>query len=323
MEHTEQKEQITVGKFSDYWLNAVMKISIRQTTYTAYKGFIENHIKNHFDSFPLSKLSAIDIQQFVSELTKRLSPKSVHLIMAVLKNIISYALEFGFIHQNPCNKIRMPKIIEKETKAFSRAEQQAIENTIGRSSDRRSLGVLICLYTGIRLGELCALKWEDVDFKTKCLKIKASLKRVYLYNDDIKEATPKTVCIEEEPKTKKSRRTIPLPEFLCDTLKTLKKDSAGSYIVSMKNGNYVKPRTMQLIYSQLLKQAKVPYSSFHTLRHTFASRAIELLGDIKTVSDILGHTNSMITLNRYAHSLTEQKRKLMSSFNQFFNRKTK
>lgn len=320
-----QKKSITIGEFSDYWLDGIMKGNVRQTTYVAYKGYIENHIKRHMGEFRLNDLYPMDIQKFITELSvgKQLSPKSIHLIMAVFKNILSCALDFGYIRQNPCNKIRMPRLIEKETKAFSRTEQQSIEAAIRLSADTRSLGVLICLYTGIRLGELCALKWDDVDFKGKCLRINASLKRVYVNNDSIGMAYRKTACIEEEPKTTKSRRAIPLPEFLCDTLKALKKNSPGHYVISMKNGRYVKPRTMQLFYSKLLRNAQVQYSSFHTLRHTFASRAIELLADVKTVSDILGHTNSMITLNRYAHSLVEEKRKLMSSFNQFFSKKSR
>lgn len=319
-----QKRYMTVGEFSDYWLNAIMKNSIRQNTYTAYKGYIENHVKKYLGALRLAELVPADIQEFVLNLSgeeKRLSPKSVHLIMAMFKNIISCALDFGFIDKNPCHKIRMPKLAEKEAKAFSRTEQQSIETAVLNSPDKRNLGILICLYTGIRLGELCALKWEDIDFKNRSLTIKTSLKRVYVYS--IETASPKTVCIEEEPKTKKSRRIIPLPEFLSNILQASKKNSSSPYVISMKNGSCVKPRTMQFIYLRLLRKANVPYNSFHTLRHTFASRAIELLADVKTVSDILGHTNSMITVNRYAHSLLEEKRKLMSSFNHLFIKKTK
>jgi integrase len=166
----------------------------------------------------------------------------------------------------------------------------------------------------LRIGEVCGLKWNSIDFTHSELTVKSSLNRVINYDGKKK----KTSVIEIEPKTKKSRRTILLPKFLCQILKRLKRDSKSDYCISMKSGKAVEPRMMQVIYTKLLKTAEIAYVNFHTLRHTFATRAIELCADVKTLSEVLGHANTMITVNRYAHSLTEQKHKMMNGFDNLY-----
>ncbi|MGQ0332758.1 site-specific integrase (plasmid) [Citrobacter portucalensis] len=198
----------------------------------------------------------------------------------------------------------------------AKKDQKKLEKTIAESNDIRNYGVLICLYAGLRIGELCGLKWDSINFDRKTIEIKNSLNRVITYDGGVK----KTTLVETAPKTKKSRRTIPIPPFLCQLLKAMKRKSNSEYVVSMKNGKAVEPRMMQIVYTKLLKAAGMDYVSFHTLRHTFATRAIEAGADVKTVSEILGHANTMITVNRYAHSLFEQKRKLMDKLNALYKR---
>lgn len=215
--------------------------------------------------------------------------------MLMLRGALKCAVDYEYIIKNPCDKVRLPKLEEKEIAVLEKFDQKRLEKTIGNSDDIRNYGILICLYAGLRIGELCGLKWDSINFEQRTIEIKNSLNRVITYDG----GTKKTVLVEATPKTKKSRRTIPLPPFLCQVLKAMRKKSNSDYVISMKNG----------------KAAGIEYVSFHTLRHTFATRAIEAGADVKTVSEILGHTNTMITVNRYAHSLFEQKRRLMEKLN--------
>ena len=315
------RKKMKLNEFINNWLDSVIKDNVRKSTYMVYHGYIRNHIIPIIGDAELTELRTEIIQGFIHMLMhggkKRLAAKTVNDILVMLSTALQCAKEYEYIVKNPCAKVRLPKSQEKEIKAFTRAEQQRIEKAVINSGDSRTIGVLICLYTGVRIGELCALKWENVDIKNKQLSIKLSLNRVNTYTD--KEE--KTQLVFEEPKTVKSKRLLPLPEFLCLILAQQKKKSNAPFVLSMKNGKPVQPRTMQYIYTRLLCGAGLEYRNFHTLRHTFATRVIELGVDIKTVSETLGHSNSIITINRYAHSLMEQKQRMMKQLDNYFNNK--
>jgi integrase len=312
-------QNIILSKFLDKWLETVIKIGTRYSTYTSYKGYINNHIKRLISDVPIPDLKPIIIQDFVYKLTaeKRLSARTIGIIVTMLSSALNYAEDYEFIERNPCRRIRLPKVEEKEVEVFTQNEQKRIENEILKSEDKRYYGILITLYTGMRIGELCALKWENVDFDKKCISIKKSLNRIS--RDD--NSNKKTVMAEQEPKTKKSKRIIHLPDFIVKILRKLKTERKGEYVVSAKDGKFVQPRTMQILHKKLLKKANVPYNNFHALRHTFATRAAELNTDPKTVSETLGHTNTQITLNRYTHSLYEQKQIMTKRFDNYFKNK--
>jgi integrase len=308
-----QERKLT--EFLDFWLDGIVGGSVRQNTRAAYGGYVKNHIAPYFERALLMGLRTEAVQKFVSDMSERLSPRTVRAVFSMLKSALNMAAEFGYIAKNPCNAVKLPKVDEREVRVFCRADQQRLESAALASNDKRNIGVMICLYTGIRIGELCALKWENVDFENGSIRITASLGRI-----NNRGGVKKTEMAMQKPKTRKSKRTIPLPEFLSGILKRHKNESGGVYVVSMrKNGRYVQPRTMQNIYAGLLKTAGMEHINFHSLRHTFATRALELGTDIKTISDILGHSNSAITLNRYVHSTTEQKRSLMQNMDTFFN----
>jgi integrase len=311
--------QTTLGGFLDYWLETAIKDNVRQSTFMAYRGYIENHIKKRLGTETLTELKAERLQMFIAELRNDgvgLASKTVRSIFLMLRSALKCATEYEYIVKNPCDRVRLPKLEEKEIKVFDKSDQKRLERAISRSDDLRHYGILVCLYTGLRIGELCGLKWESVDFTHGKILIKNSINRVINYDGNAK----RTMVVEVEPKTKKSRRTIPLPDFLVQRLKDLKRKSGSDYVISMKSGKAVEPRLLQIIYKKLLQAANVEYVSFHTLRHTFATRAIEFGVDVKTVSEILGHTNTMITINRYAHSLYEQKCKLMKMFDNMYRR---
>lgn len=308
-------------EFLNDWLVNVIKDNVRMSTYMVYHGYVHNHINPLIGDMKLVELRTENIQKFIQTLIndekRKFAAKTVNDILAMLHSALQCAVEYEHISKNPCVKIRLPKSKEKEINVFTRAEQERLEKSIINSKDSRTIGVLICLYTGIRIGELCALRWDNIDLKNRRLNIRLSFNRVNTY--DGKSA--KTRLVFEEPKTTKSKRLLPLPEFLCLLLSEHKKKNVGEFVLSMKNGKPVQPRTMQYIYIRLLKAAKIEYRNFHALRHTFATRVIELGVDIKTVSETLGHSNSIITINRYAHSLMEQKQRMMKQLDCFFNNK--
>ncbi|MCL2062328.1 MAG: site-specific integrase [Firmicutes bacterium] len=312
-------QEMTTARYLDLWLETVVSHSVRYSTYSSYEGYVNNHIKRVIGGLTLSELSPAAIQGLIAHLCKegKLGARTISIIITMLRNALNCAEEYGLL-KNPCRSLRLPKIEEEEFPAFSRAEQTRIEYAAQAlaENDTRCYGVLLALYTGVRIGELCALRWENVDFENKCIKIKASLNRALNASDGTK-----TQMRECEPKTKMSKRTIQLADFLVRLLCKLKAKSIGVYVISAKCGKFVHPRTMQNIYKRLLIQANVPAAAFHKLRHTFATRAAELSADVKSVSVTLGHSNAQITLNRYTHALKEQKQKLMDGLNAYFESK--
>ena len=203
-----------------------------------------------------------------------LSPSTIKGIFSILKSALSVAEDKGFV-SNIWSKVKLPKKEKSIVQVLTPAQQQRLEQILSNNAD---MGILICLYTGLRIGELCALKWSDINFETAQLIVNGTQAR-----------TEKGIEIIS-PKSKTSKREIPIPPFLLDKLKAM-------------------PYTC---FKKLLKAAGLPDMKFHCLRHTFATRALEVGMDYKTLSEILGHSSVGITLDLYAHSLKEHKIKQMN-----------
>ena len=288
------------------WLNKYQKITIKLRTYLKYTDIINKHINPILGEYELEALTCDVLQRFVLyKLTygnlitnDKLSDNSVIAIISLLKQSLKKAVFLGVAIIEYTSQIKMPNIKEKEVSAFNMFEQQKLESYC-LNSKPNYIGIIICLYTGIRLGELLALTWEDIDFDKKILRIN---KTVYTITRN-----GRNEAYIDKPKTKQSNRMIPLPKQLISVLKRNKRKSTSSYIITTKNGGIVQNRSYQKSFKCILKKCNITYKSFHSLRHTFATRVLELGMDIKTLSEILGHKNSMITLNRYSHSLLEHK----------------
>ena len=188
---------------------------------------------------------------------------------------------------------------EKQIACFSPSEQKIIEQAVLTDKRDKMIGVLICLYTGLRVGELLALEWADIDFSKNELKVSKTC-----YDKG-------RARITTAPKTTSSVRVIPIPKQLVPILKQRKKQCKSQYVIS-ENGTYISIRSYQRSFELLLKRLGIPHQGFHSLRHTFATRALECGMDVKTLSEILGHKNATVTLNRYAHSLMDHKRDMMN-----------
>ena len=289
-----------------------VKSTSKRKTYLRYDGILKNHVIPHLGEYEMDELSVICLQKFITRLLKDgnlktgkgLAPSSVNTIITVLQVSLETAYGIGLCADYVANKIKRPKIAESPVTCFTCAEQKKIERAVLADEREKMFGVLLSLYTGIRIGELLALEWSDIDL-TKC-EISIS-KNCY----DGKDENGKFCRLMDLPKTVSSVRTIPFPKQLKPFLKEMHRKNKSGYLIRSENG-IVSVRSYQKTFSTLLKRLNIPHKGFHALRHTFATRALECGMDVKTLSEILGHKNPAITLNRYAHSMMEHKKEMMN-----------
>ena len=296
----------------ELWLERYMKHTIKIRTYNRYKSICELHLIKNLGEYELDELKPNVLQDFLlKKIDDHYSTNTIKGIVSVLKQALRLAITLEFVDKEYCSNLKMPSSEEKEISVFTKKEQQVIESFCLNHKKRNYIGIVICLYTGIRLGELLALTWDDIDFNSNLLTIN---KTSYSAKVD-----GKTQIIVDKPKTKKSNRVIPLPNQLVKLLKIIKKESNSKYVITTRNSGIVGNRSYQRTFKFILKKVNVPYRNFHSLRHTFATNAIELGMDVKTLAEILGHTNAMITLNRYSHSLLNYKIEMMNKLGKNLN----
>ena len=303
----------------DIWLNKYTKFAVKLRTYERYKYIIEKHINPKLGEFDLDDLSAVTLQDYVlSELesgnlisSKGLANNSVIGIVNALKSALKLAKSLEICAVDNSGKIKLPMATEKPVTAFEKWEQEKLEKYCLSSNKTNYLGIIICLYTGIRLGELLALTWNDIDLKSGIMTISKTAYRIK------QNGKPRVVI--DKPKTKNSSRLIPLPKQLLEILKRAKRISKSDFVLSTRTGGIVGTRAYQKTYERILKKLDIPYKNFHSLRHTFATRAIEMGMDVKTLSEILGHKNPVITLQRYTHSMLSYKTEMMNKMGKMLN----
>ena len=295
------------------WLQS-KKIQVKPSTYIRYRNIIESHIIPALGKYPINKIGTSMMENFVSnKLTHGrldgnggLSPKTMSDMLTIIKESFKYAQVSGALTVCRFDGICF-KQNAQEMRVLSVFEQQQLLSVLFDDFDRYKMGVFICLYTGIRIGELCALQWRDISFNEKVIVIGHTMQR--LQNDD-PNALNKTKIIITEPKSKASLRTIPLPDFVVHVIKPLA-GLPSAYTLSGECKTMIEPRTMQNKFKGYLDKGQISDANFHSLRHTFATRCIEAGFDIKTLSEILGHSSVKITLDRYVHSSMELKRSNM------------
>lgn len=293
------------------WLTHYIKPSSKQRTFGQYSRVAQIHILPYLGDIELTDLTPFVLQKFITDLTtngnkrtgKGLSPNFVKTILSVIQNSLKTAHLVGYLPEYSANKIKRPKIVEKQVECFSIQEQKKIEEAALSAKKDKYRGIVLCLYTGLRIGELLALTWNDIDFDKNILSV---TKTCHDGNENSKR-----IRIIDTPKTENSRRQIPLSKTLVKMLKDMKKKSNCEFVIA-DGEKPVYIRSYQRSFELLLKKLKLPHKGFHSLRHTFATRALECGMDVKSLSEILGHKNATITLNRYAHSLWEHKAEMMN-----------
>lgn len=295
----------------EQWLVHYVKPANKMRTYERYEQICRLHIIPNLGDYELDELTIIDLQKFVTTLLtcgnlktgNGLSANFVNLIISVVQNSLKTAHLIGVSCKYVADKIQRPKVKEKQVECFTLVEQKEIEQYVLNGKKDKFFGVILCLYTGLRIGELLALTWQDIDFVKGLLYVSKTCHDSY--------EVAKRVRIIDSPKTEHSRRIIPLPKQLLPQLSSLKKRSKCEYIIA-DDDKPVFLRSYQRSFELLLKKLGIAHKGFHALRHTFATRALECGMDVKTLSELLGHKNATITLNRYAHSLLEHKREMMN-----------
>lgn len=298
----------------DDWLSS-SKLRTKESTYARYSHLVRTHIKPHLGKYVIAELNARTVELFVAQQLENgrldqkggLAVKTVTDILTIIKSSLEYARYNGI--EVSCNLSKLTiKKQRKEMRVLTHNEQRRLVNVLMHDMDNSKFGVLLSLYTGIRIGELCALRWEDICLPQSELNIKKTMQRIQATESD---PLNKTRIIITEPKSNSSVRNIPLPIFLTEIASRFFSDPQA-FILSGDTNRYVEPRTMQNHFKTYAAESGIDRVTFHALRHTFATRCVEVGFEIKSLSEILGHANVNITLNRYVHSSFELKQSNMN-----------
>lgn len=293
------------------WFTAT-RPHIKESTAVKYRNLLNNYIFPELGSLTLSQLSQIRIENFCSKMLccgsakgTGLSSKTVSDLLVLLRSILHFASENG--SSLPCDGHNIQiKSTCRKMRVLSKGEQMRLCRELYRDPCAPNVGILVCLFTGIRIGEICALRWEDISLTEQTIHIQRTMQRIQNY-----ETTgAKTKIIVTAPKSVCSIRTIPLPDELGTIISAFCNFSCG-YFLTGSEDKYIEPRTMQNHFKRVLKRCNIEDANYHALRHTFATRCVEVGFDVKTLSEILGHANVSITMNRYVHPTMELKRENM------------
>lgn len=317
-------ESISLGEWLDLCLEVYMKNSLKQSTYLSYESYIRVHLKPALGNVQLRDLSPRLLQEYYNYKaeTERLSPKTIININLFLHKALSYAVTEGYIVSNPAASINLSRGNKPQIEILTRDEQAKLI----RASYQHRYGVFIrlVLFTGLRLGELLGLRWEDLDIQSNLLHIRRTLNRLNKVKKPTIPGENRTEIVIQPPKSQNSIRSVPLlPAVMQDLLNwrnVQRSDQAiageqyqdSGMIVTNPFGGFIEPRTFKDQYNQILTLAGLRHFTFHALRHTFASRAMEQGMEAKTLSVLLGHASVSFTMDTYAHVLTDYKRESMA-----------
>ena len=293
------------------------KNRVKESTFSRYNHLVERHIQPLLGSYPISEISTVLLDECIDYFLQNgrldgnggLSPKSVSDIIVVMKSSIRYALGNGY-HVNCSPAGLSVKRSKKDMRVLSKKEQQQLECILMQDTDLTKFTVLLCLYTGIRIGEACALRWEHLRLDIGILEVRETMQRIQVPQN----IATKTKVIITEPKSACSKRDIPLPRFLIQYAAQFQTDRKA-FVLTGKKDQFIEPRTLQNRFRNYVEASGIEHANYHALRHTFATRCVELGFEIKSLSEILGHSNVNITLNRYVHSSIELKKQNMEKLN--------
>ena len=308
---------MTYKEWLSEWLELYIK-PLKQRTYERYKNICNLHIIGGLGNYELDELTPIVLQRHVNEIKANgnrknggeLSANSVNGIITVIQSSLKRANELGVAKNYHAGTVQRPRVEEADVKCFSVGEQRLIEKAVLSAPKRKWLGVIIALYTGVRIGELLALDFTSVDMQKRTITVK----------ETCYESKDKNGRFAKITDTTKSHRTrvIPFPKQLLPIFKELKAQSKSGYVIENGKGEQMSMRSYQRSFEKLIDKLGVSKLSFHALRHTFATRALESGMDVKTLSEILGHKSATVTLNRYAHSMLEHKQNAMDKLGNMF-----
>lgn len=294
--------RMRLSEWMEQWLECDCRQRVRASSYQTYLRSYQKHILPALGKLSLCHLMPQDILNFLQIMEdKRLAPATIQAVFRLLSSSLHAAHEEGLILKNPCRKLHLSKRLSNEQRVLSRTEHAQLHAV---AEKQNHLATLLGLHTGMRLGEICALKWSDIDWEKRTISIHHSIQRI----SNLKTGAQKRTYIHVGlSKTRASCRLLPLSDQLLQLLRQHFYQKTSDYILG-KGTSPVDPRTIQRQFSRLIKEAGIQGAHFHTLRHSFATRLLELGVDIKTVSVLLGHSATRTTLDFYAHSQLSQQR---------------
>ena len=316
---TEKKQSISTvkiccnnkfGEVARLWLNCI-KNTVKESTYSNYIMKIEKHILPDIGGIDYEKLTADVLNAFVScKLSAGFSSKYVSDISVLIKSVCKFA-HASYGYDNKAEFMVLPKKEKRsDKKLLTDREQDSLNTWLAKNITSSNAGIAFSAATGIRIGELCALKWSDIDFEKSTITVSKTMQKIKNHKGR------GTKIVITSPKSHTSLREIPIPEFLKDTLLKLKRGNDCFFLTGTRF--FVEPRTMQYRFKSILKKLDLPQVNFHSLRHMFATKCVSLGIDVKTLSEILGHSSVRITLDRYVHSSMARKQSCMKLFSDSF-----
>lgn len=311
-----KKNKIYYKDILNEWLFKREK-TVKYTTYCKYQLLIENNINPILGNIIFKKLKVEDINNyFNNDKIIYLSDSTKKLLYIVIKSSIKYALENKYRKSFPLLniKIKQPK---PRIEYFTKKEQGILEKYLNENLNLKTLPILLDLYTGLRIGELCSLKWKDIDFKNSTIYVNRNVQRTKNKNTN---NSNKTLLLISTPKTEHSIRVIPIPKFLIDILKTFKSDKENYVFTNSKKPK--DPRSLEKYFKSILEKCGLRNLVFHALRHTYATRSREAGIDIKILSELLGHSTYKITLDIYVHTSLEFKKESINSLVKYLKPKS-
>ncbi len=296
------------GLYCDEWLNSC-KNRVKLSTVITYQTALENHIKPYFGGYLPVNITTEAVDSFTNHLlnAKKLSPKSTKDYLVILKSVLKYIAR---IQGHALNiDITMPKQTQEEMRVLSVEEQNALIFYLLTDMDNYKFGTLFALMTGLRIGEVCALRCGDISLKEKTVTVRETMRRVKNLDSD----GAKTKIIFTEPKTNTSARVVPLTKAAFELCREhMNLSNPRAFLLTGSEERYIEPRTLQYKIKEYGAACDIENIHFHALRHTFATRCVEVGFEIKSLSEVLGHSTPRITLERYVHSSIEFKRKNMT-----------
>lgn len=314
--------KMPLSEWLSHWLSTYAVHDLRRSTYVSYETYIRGHIIPLLGNVPLCKLTPQRLQEFYNYKLEKgrldgkggLDPKTIRNLHNMLHKALEQAVKLELIPKNPCNATNLPKKTKKEVRYLSVNEQSQLLQAI--KGERLGIGILLDIFTGLRLGELLGLTWENINLKRGSIRVCKTINRLKSFEQG---ADTSTKIYVGEPKTQKSKRTIPIFQEMIDALKEYKKEQDlekencygiyqdKGYLLCNEIGEPLDPKTYQDFFKRMLKKAGLRDINFHALRHTFATRALEKGIPAKTVSELLGHSSITITLDLYSHVTEELK----------------
>lgn len=295
-------------KWGLQWVDELQK-KVKPSTYSSYRYKLEHYIFPRIGEIELNQVTSSLLQELVDIWKKEgLKTSTIRVLFQLVKSCFSHAVKKGLLLVNPCQTVHLPKVEKRTVHSLTKGQQAQLVDVAKKMPLKKGLPTLLALNAGLRIGEIAAMTWENIDFESNTIAITHTYQRIPFYSID----GAKTQLIRQKAKTQASQRVIPMTQVIRKYLLQKKKRSYSPFVFS-NGGRPCEPRLLTRYFQQLVKKANLSGVHFHQLRHTFATRCLERNRDIASISCLLGHASTQMTLDVYADSLIEQRVSVIQS----------